>query len=1076
MLPRRSWQPLLAGADSIAALAALASPLGFGDHAPLDDALREAFGFPVALYDAHLAAGPGATRALLLRSRDRGTLRQQLGRLAARLAARAPHLLWLVFLSDSTSAELAVATWTTDRLPPKVAALLVDRDRILGSDVETIAALAAAVGGSDLCIHARWHELLGREMLSGRFYATLENLVGDMARGASGRARDEDRREIALLNVSRLLFLAFLESKGWLAGDRGFLARVFDDCMRTGGGFHRRVLWPLFFGTLNTRPAKRAASARAFGRIPFLNGGLFQRSAGEARARTVLIRDEDWSRFYDELLQRYRFTAREQSGEWSEAAIDPEMLGRAFESLMASRERRSSGAYFTPQPLVERITEAALEASLDARGIGADALSRALRGQPPDADVAARLRAVLPTIRILDPACGSGALLVHALEILTTLRCAAGDARERHHVRRVVLTESVFGVDVNPIAVWLCELRLWLAVVIDYEETDPLRVTPLPNLDHNIRCGDALAGGDFTMVSKRSRPVGSGVSRSGAALARLRARYARATAGSKRTLARALDRVERAETRAWLEGRLGGIAQERRSLLAAARGRDLFGARRGVLAGERRALAILRARVREIRRQLAAVDAGGAIPFAFAAHFPDVAARGGFDIVIGNPPWVRLHRISPDARDRLRREFLVYREAAWESGARDARAGRGFAAQVDLASLFVERSVSLTRPNGAISLLVPSKLWRSLAGGGVRRLLHECHDLQVLEDWSEAPAVFDAAVYPALVVARRVAEPRPVAHPREVRLAVHRGALAVSWKAATRSIPLDDTRGAPWLVLPPDARQAFDRVVHHGVPLTESGIGHPTLGVKCGCNEAFLVHRVGAVGRRAEVRSGTRTGEVEAELVRPVLRGEDVRPWRPAATPDRSILFPCSEDGRVLRSLPPGVRAWLLPYRRQLLQRADVRDGKAWWSLFRTAGAVFDRPRVVWADVGRAPQALILAAGDRTVPINSCYVVACRDLEDALALAALLNSALAAAWLNAIAEPARGGYHRFFAWTVARLPVPDDWQRARTLLAPLGARGVSGDPPSRNALLEAVLDTYRLRLGTVAPLLGWMTR
>ncbi len=1076
MLPRRSWLPLLAGADSIASLAALARTLGFGDHAPLDDASREAFGFPHDLYDAHLAAGPGATRALLLRSRDGGSLRHQLGRLAARLAARAPHLLWLVLVSDAASAELAVATWTSDRLPPKVAALLVDRTRILGSDVETIAALAAAVGGNDLCIHARWHELLGREMLSGRFYAALEHLVGDMARAASGRARDDDRREIALLNVSRLLFLAFLESKGWLAGDRSFLARVFDDCMRSGGGFHRRVLWPLFFGTLNTRPARRAASARAFGRIPFLNGGLFQRSAGEARARTVLIRDEDWARFYDELLLRYRFTAREQSGDWNEAAIDPEMLGRAFESLMASRERRNSGAYFTPQPLVERITETALEASLDAHGIGADPVSRALRGQEPDPDVAATLRAVLPTMRILDPACGSGALLVHALEVLTTLRCAAGDARERHHVRRVVLTESVFGVDVNPIAVWLCELRLWLAVVIDYDETDPLRVTPLPNLDHNVRCGDALAGGDFTIVSQRSRSPGASAAHGVAALARLRTRYAHATAGRKRTLARALDRAERAEARAWLEGRLGAIAQERRSLLAAARGRDLFGARRGVLAGERRALAILRARGREIRHQLTALEAGGAIPFAFAAHFPDVAARGGFDIVIGNPPWVRLHRISSDARDRLRRDFLVYREAAWESGARDARAGRGFAAQVDLASLFLERSVSLARPNGAISLLVPSKLWRSLAGGGVRRLLHEGHDLRVLEDWSEAPAVFDAAVYPALVVARRVSEPLPPDRPGDVRVAVHRGSLAISWKAARSTIPLDHTPGAPWLVLPPDARQAFDRVVRHGVPLTESGIGQPSLGVKCGCNEAFLVRRVDGVGRRAGVRSGTRTAEVEADLVRPVLRGEDVRPWRAGATPDRSILFPYGDDGRVLRSLPPGVRAWLLPYRRQLLQRADVRDGKAWWSLFRTAAAVFDRPRVVWADVGRAPQALVLPAGNRTVPINSCYVVVCRDLEDALALAALLNSTLAAAWLGAIAEPARGGYHRFLAWTVARLPVPDDWQRARTLLAPLGAQGVAGNPPSRSALLEAVLEAYRLRLGTVAPLLGWMTR
>src|SRR6185503_6964283 len=224
----------------------------------------------------------------------------------------------------------------------------------------------------------------------------------------------------------------------------------------------------------------------------------------------------------------------------------------------------------------------------------------------------------------------------------------------------------LFGVDVNPTAVWLCELRLWLAVVMDHEEEDPLLVTPLPNLDHNVRCGDVLAGGDFGSGT-RPHP------RSGPTLTTLRARYTRATAARKRTLARVLDREERAQARAWLDHRLGLLAEQRGSLLAVARGRDLFGGRRGTLASEREQLASLRTRVREVRAQLRAVNARGAIPFAFAAHFSDVAAHGGFDVVIGNPPWVRLHRIPPEQRDRLRREFTVFREAAWEAGARDAR-------------------------------------------------------------------------------------------------------------------------------------------------------------------------------------------------------------------------------------------------------------------------------------------------------------------------------------------------------------------------------------------------------------------
>jgi hypothetical protein len=1064
---RTGWRLLLEGAEGIGGLAALARALGFQEPEPLDARTRQALGMPDDIGDVSIAGGPGAARALLVvGAGDRGA-REHAVRLAGGLAGRAPHLLWLACVAAPDRAEVAVAAWSVERRPPRLVALAVDRGRVLPSDVDTLAAVAATMPGADLLVHGRWLEILGREAISRRFFVALERLVERLADGAQGTGSYNDRREVALLNASRLLFLAFLERKGWLDGDAGFLARVFDDCMARGGGLHRRVLQPLFFGTLNTPPSRRAAAAKALGRIPFLNGGLFQRAAAERRARTLSSPDEDWGTFFDELLLRYRFTAREETHEWNESAIDPEMLGRAFESLMAAPERRRSGAYFTPYALVERVTGAAIESLVEAAGVDREVLRRASECVPLDPAGASALRAALGHARVLDPSCGSGAFLVHALERLTQLRRACGDARPASAVRRQVLTESVFGVDVNPTAVWLCELRLWLAVVIDHDATDPDRVPPLPNIDHNIRCGDALAGGDFTVVPRAA---------AAARLSPLRARYVRATGARKRTLGRALDALERGHLRAWLDASLDLVAAQRRSLLVAARGRDLFGARRGALAGERQTLSWLRRQSRELRHRRSMVGSGGALPFVFAAHFRDVAADGGFDLVIGNPPWVRLHRIASEARSRLRREFRVFREAAWEPGARDGRAAAGFAGQVDLAALFVERSAALLRPGGVLSLLVPVKLWRSLAGGGVRRLLRERCVTTVLEDWSEAPPQFDAAVYPALVAARRPGDRRsPSAEANGVALTVHRGALSVRWAATVDALALDDSPGAPWLSLPPDARVAFERIRENGVALVASGVGYPALGVKCGCNEAFLVRQTDRRGSRVSVVSGARTASLEAGIVRPVLRGETVRPWRAAVAAER-IVFPCDPEGRPLRSLPADVRSWLLPWRGRLERRADARGKRAWWALFRTEGARSDRPRVVWADLGRVPQALVLPAGDRTVPLNSCYVLAARDDEDALTLAALLNSALAAAWLGALAEPARGGYRRFLAWTVARLPVPDDWARARELLAPLGERALRGESPSRTELLEAALDAYRLRLRTVAPLLGWMTR
>jgi hypothetical protein len=106
----------------------------------------------------------------------------------------------------------------------------------------------------------------------------------------------------------------------------------------------------------------------------------------------------------------------------------------------------------------------------------------------------------------------------------------------------------------------------------------------------------------------------------------------------------------------------------------------------------------------------------------------------------------------------------------------------------------------------------------------------------------------------------------------------------------------------------------------------------------------------------------------------------------------------------------------------------------------------------------------VLPAGDPTVPLNTCYVLHCDAERDAWALAALLNSTLAAAWLNAIAEPARGGYRRYLGWTVAQLPLPRDWSRARAVLA--DARASADD-----ALLAAALDAYRLDRAAVADLL-----
>ena len=174
-----------------------------------------------------------------------------------------------------------------------------------------------------------------------------------------------------------------------------------------------------------------------------------------------------------------------------------------------------------------------------------------------------------------------------------------------------------------------------------------------------------------------------------------------------------------------------------------------------------------------------------------------------------------------------------------------------------------------------------------------------------------------------------------------------------------------------------------------------------------------------------------------------------------------------------MRELPPLARRWLLPQRDLLMRRTDLHQSRCWWSVFRTESAKFDRSRVIWADFGLTPRAIAVDEGDRFVALNTCYVVPCGCLGDARALASILNGPVAAAWLNVIAEPARGGYRRYLGWTVSLLPLPLRWNRARKLLAPLGERAMQGDVPSEAELLAATLDAYGIDAARVQPLLSW---
>ncbi len=236
---------LRAAADA-AALPALGAALGFGPPLPLDRRSLARLALGDSVQRAKVAPRNDALRALFvdLCAGSPDAVATATSAVCRAIARGAPERCWLVVARDETSGVLAIAAAPSD--PRATVPLhLVDPRHVRESDAETFAALVGSCEGPDVLVHLRWRETLGRTALSRRFYAELEGHVETLARSAVGPASHDVRRSIALLHVSRLLFVAFLEARGWLDGDREFLRRQF--AARAGGGAsaHRRLLEPL---------------------------------------------------------------------------------------------------------------------------------------------------------------------------------------------------------------------------------------------------------------------------------------------------------------------------------------------------------------------------------------------------------------------------------------------------------------------------------------------------------------------------------------------------------------------------------------------------------------------------------------------------------------------------------------------------------------------------------------------------------------------------------------------------------------------------------------------------------------
>ena len=319
--------------------------------------------------------------------------------------------------------------------------------------------------------------------------------------------------------MGRIVFLYFLQSKGWLAGNYHYMHDLFTGSEQKDD-FLDKVLEPIFFGLLNTKPEDRRTAPLVNGvgvkyipnadQIPYLNGGLFQQEKiDEVDSRFPAKMFQSLFDFFDS----YNFTIDENEPNDAEVGVDPEMLGKIFENLL--EDNKDKGAFYTPKEIVRYMCQESLIAYLQThesdeavkqhianfvKTYNVEELGGAF------SELAASIDQRLKDVKICDPAIGSGAFPMGLLRELYACRKAIEifDADNAADIKRHIIQNNIYGVDIEKGAVDIARLRFWLALIID--EKEPM---PLPNLDFKIMQGNSLLesykGVDLSQVQKKVR-------------------------------------------------------------------------------------------------------------------------------------------------------------------------------------------------------------------------------------------------------------------------------------------------------------------------------------------------------------------------------------------------------------------------------------------------------------------------------------------------------------------------------------------------------------------------------------------
>jgi hypothetical protein len=969
-------------------------------------------------------------------------------------------------------------------------------------------------------------EAFSVEKLNKEFFTDYCNALERVRKEIGERNRwDKKIADIEAQTVlNRLLFLYFVQRKGWLNRQRDYLHRNFqqfadDDDKKTT--FLDRFLRPLFV-KLSTEGSHADIEGHD---LPFLNGGLFSDEYGDEQHDESVRRHFElkvgngvFAHIFENLLERYNFTIHEDSPTSYEVAIDPEMLGRIFEALTLQKEesesggkslRHDTGSHYTPRPIVHYLCRDSLAAwlgsqppfaekknsservrkllALDATE-GIDDETRAALNDCLTPDEAAALLDRIFDLRACDPGVGSGAFpmgLLHEMVNLARLcetRAAGkdpvlGDRAWLYNTKKRIIGRVIYGVDIQQQAVEICKLRLWLSLMVDYElSADPdtcearsfrkalKEIEPLPNLDFKIRRANSLVDyihGEPIELKQLSGETGATLPLNELASAKREFFNAR-TAAAKRKLRlaiyKALTDLAKIElTRARTETAKGfGFALDDR---AAERVAEIDNGLKEIvfIAAQLRDARKLSAQEQEdaLERIRARFDDPEKPTFVWQLDFAEVfhrdeknqgdsllpadkseksranGARNGFDLFIGNPPYIRIQTLKKADAGLV--EYYKTRYVA---------AGKG---NYDLYVVFVERSLELLNAQGQLAFILPHKFFNAQYGEPLRGLLAGGKHLRHVIHFGDQQIFPGATNYVCLLfLAKSGVNELNFVRADNLKLWMN------TEQGVRAKISAKEIEKAEWNFVVGKGSDLFERLQSIPTKL-ENVTSRIFQGLKTGADKVYIFEDATKTkdGYRVKCRQNDTNYFLDANLLHPLIKGGDSHAFR-LTHPERMILFPYDKTGDGQATLIPASRlqkdypnTWnYLKDHREALESRDGGEmvGENWYGYSRaqaldlmplpklftpdiapTAGFSYDEKGEVFFTGGVAGGYGILA----TPPITPKFLLG------------VLNSRASDYFHHHIATKMRGGWFSYESRFIRNIPIPDSDETQRQIIETL---------------------------------------